>query len=410
MTSQSEIAVIVGAGHAGAELVAALRQNGYAGRVILIGDESELPYRRPPLSKAYLSGEVDRESLQIRSSAAYDKLQVECWTGMQVCAIDRQRRSIMLADGRVQAYDKLVLATGGRARRLSDPAADKANVHYVRTLADIDRLKADFAEGRRLLVIGGGYIGLEAAAVGVKSGLQVTVLEAAPRVLARVAAPEISAFYEQAHRSRGVDVRTGISVQAFHGAERVESVSLSDGSELAIDLLIVGIGIQANDELARQVGLEIDSGIVVDSHAQTSDRHILAVGDCAQHFNMFLGRSLRIESVPSAQEQAKTAALTICGKPLAHAAVPWFWSDQFDLKLQMVGLSQGYDQLVIRGDVAAESFCAFYLCEGRVLSVDAINRPQEFMVAKRLVAERVVVDPQSLADESVILKSLIPVG
>lgn len=410
MSAESETVVIVGAGHAGAELVASLRQNGYAGRIILIGEEPELPYRRPPLSKAYLSGEASRDSLLIRSAVAYDKMQVECWTGVQVCGIDRRRCNVMLDDGRVQTYDKLVLATGGRARRLEDPAADRPNVHYVRTLADIDRLKDGFIEGRRLLVIGGGYIGLEAAAVGIKSGLQVAVLEAAPRLLARVAAPEISAFYERAHCARGVDVRTGVSVSAFHGDERVESVSLSDGSELPVDLVIVGIGILPNDELAREAGLEIDNGIVVDAYAQTRDPQILAVGDCAQHVNAFLGRAIRIESVPSAQEQAKTAAHTLCGKPIAHAAVPWFWSDQFDLKLQMVGLSQGYDQLVLRGDVCAESFCAFYLQDGVVLSVDAVNRPQDFMVAKRLVSERVRVDPQSLANESVSLKSLIPVS
>ncbi|SCZ20794.1 MULTISPECIES: NAD(P)/FAD-dependent oxidoreductase [unclassified Pseudomonas] len=407
MYPQNETAVIVGAGHAAAELVATLRQNGYPGRIILIGDEPELPYRRPPLSKTYLSGEASRESLLIRSAAAYDKLQVACWTGVQVCAIDRERRTVTLSDGRTQAYDKLVLATGGRPRRLEEPAAQKPNVHYIRNLADIERLQPDFVAGKRLLVIGGGYIGLEAASVGIKNGLQVTVLEAAPRVLARVAAPEISAFYEGVHRRRGVDVRTETSVQVFQGAERVESVQLSDGSELPVDLIIVGIGILPNDQLARDAGLEIDNGIVVDSYAQTLDPDILAVGDCARHVNGFLGCLIRIESVPSAQEQARTAAHTICGKNLPHIAVPWFWSDQFDLKLQIVGLSQGYDQLVLRGDMAAESFCAFYLRKGVVLSVDAVNRPQDFMVGKRLVAERVQVDPQVLADESVDLKSLL---
>jgi 3-phenylpropionate/trans-cinnamate dioxygenase ferredoxin reductase subunit len=410
MSAQSETVVIVGAGHAGAELVATLRQNSYSGRIILIGEEPELPYRRPPLSKTYLSGDASRDSLLIRSAAAYEKLQVECWTGVQVCAIDRQHHSVMLSDGREQVYHKLVLATGGRARKLDDLGAQKPNVHYIRTLADIERLKLDFAVGKRLLVIGGGYIGLEAASVGIKGGLQVTVLEAAPRVLARVAAPEISAFYERAHRARGVDLRTGVSVQAFHGDQQVESVLLSDGSELPVDLIIVGIGILPNDELARQAGLEVDNGIVVNAYAQTVDPDIFAVGDCAEHVNGFLRRHIRIESVPSAQEQARTAAHTICGKDMPHTAVPWFWSDQFDLKLQMVGLSQGYDQLVLRGDVASESFCAFYLRNGVVLSVDAVNRPQDFMIAKRLVAERAQVDPQALADESVGLKSLLAVS
>lgn len=407
MSSPSETTVVVGAGHAGAELVSALRQKGYTGRIILIGEEAELPYHRPPLSKAYLSGEATRESLLIRSVAAYEKLRAECWTGVQVLSIDRQAHTVSLSDGRVQPYDKLVLATGGRVRRLDAPAAQRSNVHYVRTLQDIDRLKPMFSAGRRLLVIGGGYIGLEAAAVGIKSGLSVTVLEATPRVLARVAAPEISAFYERAHRSRGVDLRTGVSVLDYLGGEHVEAVRLSDDSELAVDLIVVGIGILPNDELARGAGLDIDNGIVVDEFAQTSDPDILAVGDCANHVNVFLGRRVRIESVPSAQEQARTAAATICGNRAPHAAVPWFWSDQFDLKLQMVGLSQGYDQLVLRGDVVGESFCAFYLKDGVVLSADAVNRPQDFMVAKRLVASRAPVSAQSLADEQVPLKALL---
>jgi 3-phenylpropionate/trans-cinnamate dioxygenase ferredoxin reductase subunit len=407
MSSPSGTTVVVGAGHAGAELVSALRQKGYSGRIILIGEEAELPYHRPPLSKAYLSGDVSRESLLIRNTTSYEKLEAECWTGVQVVSIDRQARSVTLGDGRVQSYDKLVLATGGRVRRLEAPGAQKPNVHYVRTLEDIDGLKNMFVTGQRLLVVGGGYIGLEAAAVGIKSGLSVTVLEAAPRVLARVAAPEISAFYERAHRSRGVDLRTGVSVLDYLGNEHVEAVRLSDGSDLALDLIVVGIGILPNDELARAAGLVVDNGIVVNEFAQTSDPDILAVGDCAHHVNAFLGRSVRIESVPSAQEQARTAAATICGNPVPHAAVPWFWSDQFDLKLQMVGLSQGYDQLVFRGDIEAESFCAFYLKDGVVLSADAVNRPQDFMVAKRLVASRSRVSAEALADERVPLKNLL---
>jgi len=407
MSMQHHTTVIVGAGHAGAELAGALRQQGHAGAVILIGDEPELAYRRPPLSKTYLAGEATRESLLLRNAAAWEKQQIECWNGVPVIAIDREAHCVALGDGRMQAYDKLVLATGGRARRLDAPGAQKPNVHYVRTLADIDRLKAEFGAGRRLLVIGGGYIGLEAAAVGIKQGLAVTVVESLPRVLARVAAPEISAFYERAHRRRGVDLRTGTAIEAFIGDGRVEAVRFSDGSTLAMDLVVVGIGILPNVELAQAAGLAVDNGIVVDEYAQTSDPDILAAGDCAQHVNHFLGRAVRLESVPSAQEQARTAALTICGRPTPHAAVPWFWSDQFDLKLQMVGLSQGYDHLVLRGDPEQESFCAFYLKDGVPLSADAVNRPQEFAIAKRLVAERRVVDAAALADEGIALKSLL---
>lgn len=372
-----------------------------------MGDESELPYRRPPLSKAYLAGEATRDSLLIRHQAAFEKQQIECWTGVQVLAIDRTAHTVTLSDGRVQRYDKLALTTGGRARRLDIPEAQKPNVYYVRTIDDIERLKLEFTAGRRMLVIGGGFIGLEAAAVGVKKGLLVTLIESLPRVLARVAAPEISAFYERAHRTRGVDVRTQVGVGKFIGDARVEAVRLTDGSEIALDLIVVGIGLIPNTALAETAGLVVNNGIVVDEYAKTSDPDIVAAGDCANHVNRFLGCSVRLESVPSAQEQARTAAQTICGKPVAHAAIPWFWSDQFDLKLQMVGLSQGYTELVVRGDVGAESFCAFYLRDEILVSVDAVNRPQEFGIAKRLVAERARLGRAVLMDETIPLKTMI---
>jgi len=408
MSSETHPVVIVGAGQAGSELAFALRQQGYEGRILLIGDEPELPYRRPPLSKAYLSGEVTRESLLIRSQAACDKQQIECLTGVSVESIDRAAHTVRLSNGQVQAYSKLALTTGGRVRKLDAPGAQKPNVFYVRTVADIDQLKASFVAGARLLVIGGGYIGLEAAAVGIKKGLSVTIVEALPRLLARVAAPEISAFYQQAHSKRGVDIRLATSITEFIGDERVTAVRLSDGSEVALDLIVVGIGILPNTELAAAAGLAIDNGIVVNEFAQTADPDVFACGDCANHINGFLGRSVRLESVPSAQEQARTAALTLCGKPAPHAAVPWFWSDQFELKLQMVGLSQGYEQLVFRGDPATESFSAFYLKDGVIVSADAISRPQEFAVAKRLVSDRIRVSPEALADETVPLKAHLP--
>ena len=400
--------VIVGAGQAGSEAAVALRQNQYRGRILLIGDEPQLPYRRPPLSKAFLSGEATLESLLIRGAEAYAKQDIQVLEHMGVRAISRTAKHVEVDDGRVFSYDKLILATGGRPRRLSLPGADKPNVHYVRTIADVLSLKDGFLPDKRLVVIGGGYIGLEAAAVGIKKGLQVTVLEALPRVLARVAAPELSAFYEAAHRRRGVDIRTGVGIASLRGGKRVEEVELTDGSVLPADLIIAGIGLIPNAELAEAAGLRVDNGIVVDALSQSSDPDILAVGDVAQHENRFFGRSLRIESVPSAQEQARTAALTICGKPTEHAAVPWFWSDQFDLKLQMVGLSQGYDQFVIRGDSSSESFSAFYLAQGVVISAECVNRAPDFAIAKRLVASRAVASPAALSDESMPLKNLIP--
>lgn len=401
--------VIVGAGQAAGELTGALRQQGFTGQITMIGDEPHLPYRRPPLSKAYLSGDMTLEALFLKPAAAYEKQGVDCRLGVSVRAIDRVAHRVTLSDGTELPYDKLALATGGRVRRLSLPLAEAPNVHYVRGIDDIQRLKPQFTEGRRLVIIGGGYIGLEAAAVGAKKGLQVTVIEAMPRVLARVTVPEMSAFYERVHRGHGVDIRTGAGVQSLEGdASGVSAVVLSDGRRVPADLLIVGIGLLPNIELAEAAGLDVrNGGIVVDAFTQTSDPDIVACGDCTFHENRFYGRSMRLESVPNALEQARVAAALLAGKPVAYAAVPWFWSDQYDLKLQMVGLSEGFDTFVVRGSMEANQFIVFYLKDGVVIAADAVNRAPDFMVAKRLVADRVVLAPTQLLDESVALKSLL---
>jgi len=401
------VTVIVGAGQAGSELATSLRQHGYADCVVLIGDEDYVPYRRPPLSKTYLSGEVTLESLFLKPRAVYEKHAIECRFGIGVESIDCAARSLRLYDGSVLRYDKLALTTGGRPRRLSVPGAERSNVHYIRTVADIDRLKQQFGEGKRLVIIGGGYVGLEAASVGIKKGLHVTVVEALPRVLARVTAPEISAFYERVHRGHGVDLRTGVGVHALEGSGDTCTVVLADGTRLAADLVVIGVGLIPNTELAEAAGIEVSNVIVVDRYAVTSDPDIVAAGDCTNHDNVFLGRRLRLESVPNALEQARVAAASILGRPRVYDAVPWFWSDQYDLKLQMVGLSQGYDNLIVRGDMDANSFTAFYLKDGVVISADSVNRPQDFMVAKRLVAERAAVPSERLRDDAVPLKSML---
>ncbi len=403
----SETVVIIGAGQAGCDLTAALRQQGYEGRIVMIGEEPALPYRRPPLSKAYLSGEMTEEQLYIKPASTYEKQNVEVITGARVESVDREAKNVTLANGEVIGYSKLAFCTGGHARRLPLPGAEKPNVHYVRTVADIEKLKAQFLPGKRLLIIGGGYIGLEAAAVGIKKELKVTLVEAMPRLLARVTGPELSEYYYGVHTAKGVDIKLGAGVDVLEGGELVERVVLADGTRLDADVIIVGIGLIPNTELAEAAGLEVDNGILVDQQCRSSDPDIFAAGDCANHDHGFLLRRMRLESVPNASEGARVIAATICGKEAVHNGAPWFWSDQYDLKLQMVGLNQGYEEVVIRGSMDENSFSAFYLANGVIISADTVNRPKDFMMAKKLVTGRVKADAAKLSDESVELKSLI---
>ncbi|MDH0142052.1 NAD(P)/FAD-dependent oxidoreductase [Aquipseudomonas alcaligenes] len=410
----SSTAIIIGAGHAGGELAIALRNEGWEGRILLLGEEAHLPYHRPPLSKAYLAGSVEKSSLSIRPQMAYDKANVEFIGGVRVSRIDRANQRLELADGSQLAYDKLAIATGGRPRPLSVPNAAVAercaNFHYLRTLDDVEQIRAQLAPGKRLAIVGGGYIGLEVAASAIAQGLQVTVLEALPRVLQRVTAAELSAYYERKHREAGVDIRTGVQVADLEvTGDTVTAVLCADGSRLAADLVVVGIGLLANTELAAEAGLQVDNGILVDEHAQTSDPHIYAAGDCTNHPNALLGRRLRLESVPNALEQSRVAAANMAGKAKTYASVPWFWSDQYELKLKMVGLAEGFERLVLRGDPATDSFSAFYLKGDKVLAADTVNRPQDFIAAKRLVAEGIAVTDAQLADDSRPLKELLPV-
>ncbi len=399
--------VIVGGGQAGGETAAELRKLGYDGRVIIVGEEPFLPYKRPPLSKAYLAGSVGEEQLYMMQAANLDKAGIEYRGGVAVTRIDRAARRVRLADGSELAYDALVLATGGRARPLPVPGADKPNVFLLRTIADVQKIRSRCQAGARVAIVGGGFIGLEAAAVLVKQGLAVTVLEGLPRVLARVTCPEVSAFFERMHREAGVDLRTGVGVTAIEGAAQAERVRLADGSAVEADLVIVGIGLIPNTELAAAAGLAVDNGIVVDAYARTDDPDIYAAGDCSNHPSSFLGRRVRLESVQNAMEQARAAARNIMGRNEAYQMVPWFWSDQYDLKLQMVGVSSGYDQLVVRGDPTTQrNFAVFYLKDGRLIAADTVSRPQDFMLAKKLVAAGAVVDPAQLADEAVALKTL----
>ncbi|MCP3715298.1 NAD(P)/FAD-dependent oxidoreductase [Paraburkholderia sp. CNPSo 3281] len=408
-------ALIVGAGHAAGECATAIREQGWTGRIVMVGEEPHLPYQRPPLSKAFLSGESTAEQLYLKPLSTYDKARVEFIPNTRAERIDRDAKRVTLSSGSEISYAKLVLATGGRARRLALPAIEAIeklqNFHYLRTLDHVARIRNQFHAGSRLVIIGGGYVGLEVAAVAVKRGLHVTVLEALPRVLARVTAPELSTFYEKVHREAGVDIRTNAIVSSFEldaSCDAVAAVCCADDTRVAADLVIVGVGLEPATELAQAAGLAVDNGIVVDEHTRTSDPDIFAVGDCTNHPNPALGRRLRLESVPNALEQARTAAASLCGKERVYNSVPWFWSDQYDLKLKMVGLSQGYDELVLRGSPESRSFSAFYLKDGVMLAADTVSRAPEFMLAKRFVAEKIPVRAADLADESIPLKSLLP--
>jgi 3-phenylpropionate/trans-cinnamate dioxygenase ferredoxin reductase subunit len=400
--------VIVGAGQAGGETATELRKLGYSGGITIVGEEPQVPYRRPPLSKAFLSGAATEESLYMLPAAGWQKHNVAFIGGVRAQSIDRAAQQLLLADGRKLAYDKLVLATGGRARVLNTPGADKPNVFAVRSIADVQGLRPHCVADKRAVIVGGGFIGLEVAAVLGKLGLHVTVLEGLPRVLARVTVPEVSAFFERVHREAGVDLRTNVQISAFEGGAAVEQVLLADGTRIPADFIVAGIGQLPNIELAQEAGLAVDNGIVVDEYARTNDPHIYAAGDCANHPNAFFDCRLRLESVQNAMEHGRAVAANLLGKPTIYNVVPWFWSDQYDLKLQMVGLSKGFDQMVVRGDFNSRAFAAFYLKGGHMIAADTVGRPQDFMFAKKLVAVRAVIDAAQLADEAVPLKNLVP--
>ncbi len=407
-SSATQTVVVVGAGQAGGEVAIELRKLGFAGRVLIVGEEPQIPYRRPPLSKAFLAGSVTEESLYLMQRPNLEKARVEFMGGVKVERIERAAKRLHLSDGSTLGYDKLALTTGGRPRLLNMPGANRPNVVPLRTIADVERIRPFCKPGSRLVIVGGGFIGLEVAAVTAKLGLKVTVLEGLPRVLARVTVPEVSSFFEHIHREAGVDLRTSAQVMALEGEPNVNRVVLGDGSHIETDCVVVGVGIVPNTELAQEAGLSVDNGIVVDEYTRTSDPDIVAAGDCTNHPNSFYGRRLRLESVQNAMEQGRAAAHTIFGKTESYDMVPWFWSDQYDVKLQMAGLSTGFDQFVLRGDPATRSFTTFYLGDGKLIAADAISRPQDFMLAKKLVAARAPLDAAQLADESVPLKSLLP--
>jgi 3-phenylpropionate/trans-cinnamate dioxygenase ferredoxin reductase subunit len=406
--STNDRAVIVGASHAAVQLMISLRQHGWKGAITVISDEDHQPYQRPPLSKAYLAGTVSADQMALRAPAAYEKLGVRFMLSTRVTGLDAESKTLHLDNGETLSFDKLALCTGARARPLSIPGTDLSAVHYLRTLDDVKGIQASASTAKTAVIIGGGYIGLETAASLSKLGVKVTVLETESRLLKRVASPQVSEFYQRLHTEEGIDIRLNTQAAELTGDGTVARVICADGSAIDADMAIIGIGVIANTELAAEAGLAIDNGILVNEFAQTSHPDIVAAGDCTNHPNPILNRNIRLESVPNASEQAKAAAASICGIENAYAELPWFWSDQFDVKLQIVGMNQGYTDVVVRGDnQEGRSFSVFYLHETTILAADCINRPKDFMLAKKLILQGAKSDPATLSNESIELMTLI---
>ncbi|NEX92247.1 FAD-dependent oxidoreductase [Caulobacter sp. 17J65-9] len=396
--------VVVGAGHAGGSVAAFLRQFGFEGEIVLIGEEPLVPYQRPPLSKAWLKGEADFDSLLLRPSEFYAEAGVDLRLGERVVEIDRRLKLVRLSNGEPVSYDHLVLATGSVTHKLPVPGGDHPALLELRTAADADKLKARLTPGARLIVVGAGYVGLEVAASARALGCEAIVVEREARVMARVASEPLSKFFEGYHRSKGVEILTGAAVTAIEAQGR--AVRLADGRAVMGEAVLVGIGAAANDALARNAGLACDGGIVVDLEARTSDPAVFAVGDCTRRPLPIYEARARLESVPNALEQAKQAAAAIAGHAAPAGEVPWFWSDQYDLKLQMAGVAIGADRLIVRGDPAEAKFAVFHLIGDRVLAVEAVNAPPEFMAGKQLIAKRTPVDLAKLADPAVSMKAV----
>lgn len=404
--STSHRVVVVGAGHGGGALVGLLRQFGFAGHITLVGDEPHAPYHRPPLSKAWLTGETTTEALAIKPGKFYEEQNITLHLGQRVKAIDPAAHRLTFDDGETIAYDQLVLATGARARKLPVAGADLPNVLSLRNLADAERLRNALRVDHRLVIIGGGYIGLECAATARALGVEVTVVERAPRLLERVASETVAGFLQRAHEARGVRFMLNVGIESIEGDHAAEGVRLTDGTLIPCDAVIVGIGAEPVTDLAAAAGLACDDGVTVDEDCRSSHPDIFAIGDMAKRPHAVYGRPVRLESVPGSAEQARRVATAICGREPAATEVPWFWSDQYDLKLQIVGLATADAHTVVRGRADSNSFAVFHLHDGKVIAVEAINAPPAFLAGKKLTASGKPVDAAALADPAVDLKTI----
>lgn len=400
--------LIIGASQAGLQVATSLRELGETGPVTLLGGESRAPYQRPPLSKAFLQGKLPEDGLSLRGPDFYAAQRIELVTGERVQSVtltnpDAGSGEAVTLSGRTFTFDRLALTVGGLPRQMTVPGNDLAGIHYLRKIDDAIGLRADLHNAEHVVVVGGGFVGLEAAAAATAAGKHVTVIEALDRLLARAVAPAVSEFYEAAHRRRGTDIVLGTSVTAFTGRDRVERVELADGRSLPADVVVVGIGLVPHTRLAEQLGLVCEGGIVVDEAARTSIPSVVAAGDCTVTAHPDHG-SLRLESVQNAIAQAKTAAATLLGVAAPNTGVPWFWSDQADLKLQIAGLNTGYDEIVVRGEPSSESFSVLYYRDGRLISVDAVNASRDYMAVRKILEVGAIVPQAAAADTGVPLK------
>ncbi|GGO87337.1 oxidoreductase [Marinobacterium nitratireducens] len=397
--------IVVGAGQAAAQLLQALHRLGWRGSILLLGEEPELPYQRPPLSKEFLQGDYDEKRLGVRPQSFYDRAGVRFLAGIRAATIDRNGHRVVAESGEAFVYDRLVLTTGARVRRLQVPGSDLDGVCYLHTLADARALKSRFERSRRLAVVGGGFIGLEVAAVARERGVEVLVLEAQERLMARALTPSMSDYFASLHRRHGVEVRLDCQLERIDGSQGRVSALVTSGKEtLAADLVVAGIGVQPNQELASACGLECDNGIAVDEFGSTSDSDIFAAGDCASHPDRRLGCRVRLESVQNATDQAAALAKALTGESCPYDALPWFWSHQYDVRLQMAGLSLGRDREVLRGDPAKDRFSLFSFRNGRLLAVDSINAPRDHSLARRLLSRGNSLTPEQAADAEFALE------
>ena len=399
--------VIIGTGQSAAQCVLTLRRNMFKDHITMIGEEKHLPYQRPPLSKEFLSGEVSIERVFMKSKEFFDQNDVTIFTSTPVISIDRNKKILSLSNQEDLTYNKLVIATGSRVRKLNVEGSSLKNISYLRSIEDANRLKEYFKFGKKLVIVGAGYVGLEVAATAVKKGINVTLIEMENRIMSRTVDPVISKYFDSLHRQNGVEIFLEAALEKFEGKDAVERVICSNGQIIEADGVLIGVGILPNQELAESAGLNCNNGILVDEFGRTEDTSIFACGDCTNHPNTYLNKNLRLESVHNALEQAKTVAMSLLGKQEKYNQVPWFWSDQYDKKLQIVGFSDDHDELVIRGSIEEDNFMLFFLKEGKLIAVNAVNNPKEFLICKKLVANKQKISSDAISNQSVDLKELL---